>query len=124
MFVDLLIHELRVYRRTGAVDRFGQPVDANPSQAGSLTATYRCRLSGKSGGRVNDERSLDVFEVLHRVFLEPEADVREDDTVSVIDPASGYELMPRAKVWRKGVISDGTGIHHLEVDCKVQRGPQ
>ena len=122
MFADLLIHTLEVYRRSGAVDRFGQPVDSNPSVTGPLTASYRCRLSGKSGGRVNDERSLDVFEVLHRVFVEPTADVQEDDTVRVIS-AEGVEIMPRAKVWRKAHISDAIGIHHLEVDCQVQRGP-
>ena len=128
MFSELLIHELQVYRRSGAVDRFGQPVDANPSQAGPLTATYSCRISSKSGnqigGRVQDEYSHDVFEVNFRVFVEPTADVREDDTVLVLDPRTGFELMPKAKVWRKSTISDMNDVHHLEIDCRAQRGPQ
>ncbi len=128
MFTNLLIHELQVYRRSGDLDRFGQPVDYNPTFAGALTATYPCRISGKSGnqsgGRDTDDYSRDVFEINYRVFVDPDADVREDDTVLVLDPRTSFELMPKAKVTRKSVISDGSATHHLEIDCRVERGPQ
>lgn len=124
MFADLLIHELDVHRRTGQVDRFGQAVDQNPSQAGPLTGTVPCRLSSPKGGRINDERSTDVFEVTHKIFCLPDADVREDDTVVVRDPVSGYVLLAAAKVRRKSPISDAAGIHHLELEAVTQRGPQ
>lgn len=130
MFTNLLIHELDVYRRSGATDRLGQPVDSNPSIVGPLTATYPCRLSSGSGGgrgrggRINDERSLDVFAVNYKVFVMPDVDVREDDTVVVRDPRTGFELSPKAKVFLKSVISDGNDVHHIELDCTVQRGPQ
>jgi hypothetical protein len=128
VFTNLLIHELQVFRRSGDVDRFGQPVDANPTFAGPATGSYPCRISSKSGnqsgGRDTDDYSQDVFEINYRVFVDPDADVREDDTVMVLDPRTSYELMPKALVTRKAVVSDGVAAHHLEIDCRVERGPQ
>lgn len=122
-FADLLLHEAQVHRRSGRTDRFGQPVDQNPSQAGDVTATFPCRLSSGRGGRVNDERSIDVFEVTYQCFALPDADVQEDDNVRVVDPNTGVILLPTAKVKIKETLYDGTGPHHLELLLIAQRGP-
>ena len=122
-FTGLLCHEAVVHRRSGQVDRFGQPVDANPSQAGPATSTFPCRLSDGRGGRVMDERSLDVFEVTYLLFADPDADVQEDDNVQVRDPSTGNILLPTAKVKVKETLYNATIPHHLEMLLVSQRGP-
>lgn len=121
MFAGLLLHTAEVYRRSGDVDRFGQPVDQNPTIVGPLTSSFRCRLTSGRGGRINDERSRDVFEVTYDLFAETDADVMEEDTVKVID-ANGTVLLPYAKVKLKETKYDRTGPHHLELQVVVQRG--
>lgn len=124
MYTELLIHYVDVRRRTGRVDRFGQPIDDNPSKAAvtDLVGTYAGRVYTKSGGLTNEERSRDVFQELRYLHMEPDADVREDDIVTVRD-RDGREVMPAAKVMDKKPIYDGKGLHHLELVLQVQRGP-
>mgnify|MGYP001573210218 CR=1 FL=1 len=119
------MHEVEVRRRSGATDRFGQPVDANPTEGatGALVGRFKCRLDPGKGGLVNQERSRDVFEVRHMLYMEPDADVREDDTIKVTDTRTGTVLLPSAKVKVKGTSYDARGAHHLEVEAWVQRGP-
>ncbi len=122
MFAGLLLHEATVYRRSGDVDRFGQPVDQNPTIIGPVTSTFRCRLTSGRGGRINDERSRDVFEVTYDLFAEVDEDVMEEDTVKVVDPNTGTVLLPYSKVKLKETKYDRTGPHHLELQVVVQRG--
>lgn len=122
-FAALLPHEAVVHRRSGRVDRFGQPVDQNPAQAGAATGTFRCRLSSARGGRVNDERSIDVFEVTYQLFALPDADIQEDDNVLVRDALTGVTLLPMAKVKIKETLYDAGAPHHLELLLVSQRGP-
>jgi hypothetical protein len=125
MHSDLLIHTVEVRRRSGRVDRFGQPIDHNPSRTseGDYVGSYSGRVYTKSGGLTNEERSRDVFEDLRYLHLEPEADVREDDTVRVSD-SDGREVVPWAKVKQKRFIYDRLTLHHLELVLQIQRGPQ
>lgn len=123
MFTGLLPHEAVVYRRSGRTDRFGQAVDQNPAQAGDPTGTFRCRLSDGRGGRVMDERSVDVFEVTYTLFADPDADVQEDDNVKVIDPVTGTVLLPTAKVKLKETLYSSGSAHHLQLVLVSQRGP-
>jgi hypothetical protein len=123
MFTSLLPHEAVVHRRTGAVDRFGQPVDQNPAQAGPETGRFPCRLSSGRGGRVMDERSMDVFEVTYQLFAEADADVQEDDNVEIVDASTGAVLLPIAKVKIKETLYDAGLPHHLELLLVSQRGP-
>lgn len=122
MFAGLLLHTAEVYRRSGDLDRFGQPVDQNPTITGPMTSTFRCRLTSGRGGRVNDERSRDVFEVTYDLFAEVGADVMEEDTVKVVDPSTGTVLLPYSKVKLKETKYDLNGAHHLELQVVVQRG--
>lgn len=121
MFAGLLLHTATVYRRSGDLDRFGQPVDQNPSILGDEIGSFRCRLTSGRGGRVNDERSRDVFEVTYDLFAEIGADVNEEDTVKVTD-AGGTVLLPYSKVKLKETKYDRNGPHHLELQVVVQRG--
>lgn len=123
MFTSLLPHEAVVHRRSGEVDRFGQAVDQNPTQAGAETGRFRCRLSSGRGGRVMDERSRDVFEVTYQLFADPDADVLEDDNVEIVDAATGTVLLPIAKVKLKETLYDSGLPHHLELLLVSQRGP-
>lgn len=125
-FTSLLVHRLEVRRRTGRVDRFGQPVDSNPGKLADapVIGTHACRLTTGSGGLATQERSLDVFVNKHKIFLQLGVDVREDDSVRVLDSRTGEELLPIAKVVDKSTVSDGVGAHHLELDVLVQRGVQ
>lgn len=126
MFDELLVHEVEVRRRSGSVDRFGQPTDSNPTKlsAAAVVATYPCRMTRGSRGRANEERSLDVFADQLELFVAPDADIQEDDALKVTDPATGDVLMPLAIVKLKNLVYDGIGPHHLEVHALVQRGPQ
>lgn len=126
MLADLLIHEVQVFRRSGKRDRFGQQVDVNPSQIdiSTPTATYPCRLSNPRGGLVMQERAVDVFEVRYVIFTATGVDLNEDDSVRVIDPRTDYELLPISKIALKKVVSDGTGVHHLEYEVWSQAGPR
>lgn len=127
----LLVHRVEVHRRSGRTDRFGQPVDVNPTQhtEGQTVATYDCRLSrgrgdGGGGGLAMQERSIDVFETRYVIYTDLDVDIREDDHVRVTDPSSGLVLLPLSKITNKAIASDGVGAHHLELEVRVQRGPQ
>lgn len=115
MFANLLIHELRVYRRSGNPDRFGQP-----AQDHSEWTRYRCRSTNAQGGEQNDERSHDVVLTNHTVFVERGADVRESDLVSVFD-RDGQEVVPAGQVLLKRPVYDGVGSHHIELVIRCQR---
>jgi hypothetical protein len=125
VFEELLVHRAEVRRRTGRTDRFGQPVDSNPSKLtdDDLVGTHPCRATRGKPGLTNEERSLDVFEALHTVFLKPGVDVREDDAVTVVDPVTGETVVPISKVKVKNVVYDGDGPHHIELVVMAQRGP-
>jgi hypothetical protein len=124
-FIDLLLQTVEVRRRSGNLDRFGQPVDINPSKtsAADVVGSYPCRVYTKSGGLVNQERSRDVFEDLRQIFTMPDADIQEDDSLTVTDTLTGAVVLPISKVKLKYVVYDGQGPHHLELDVIVQRGP-
>ena len=71
-----------------------------------------------------DERSVDVFQVTHTLFLALGAGIEEDDAVRVTDPTTDAVLLPLAKVLIKSTASDARGSHHLELTVQAQRGPQ
>lgn len=122
-FDSLLAQTARVWRRAGgsnARDRFGQPVDAW-SQVGD----FPCRIgAAMSGGEQDTERMREVYHLQNTVYLQPDADVHEDDQIQVLDP-NDEEIFPRADVRHRQVVVgyDGTA-HHLECAIEVSRGPQ
>ena len=123
MFSELLIHTVQVYARSGRTDRFGQPVDSNPSQVSATpTSTYPCRAYRKTGGRVMQERSIDVFEKPWMIFTETSADIYEDDIVRVVD-ADGNELLDKSAITYAETVYDGAGAHHKEFTIIEQSGP-
>jgi hypothetical protein len=121
----LLIHQLEVHRRSGKTDRFGQPVDVNPRQntQGELVSLYPCRITRGRGGLTMRERAIDTFETRYCVYTEPDADVREDDAVKVLDALTGDVILPLSKITNKSVTYDGVGPHHLELEIWSQKGP-
>jgi hypothetical protein len=74
---------------------------------------------------VNQERSADVFEVRHMIFLSKDTAplVSESDAIRVVDPLAGVELLPFAKVILKNLVYVNVEPHHVELTVKVQRGP-
>ncbi len=122
--VDLFIHTVEVFRRSGELDRLGQAVDVNPSQyePGTGIASYPCRLDPGKGGLVMQERAIDVFEVRYMVYTHPDVDIREDDALRVTG-VFGEELMPPSKVVLKNFSYGEKLPHHLEILCISQRGP-
>lgn len=131
-FAGLLVHTAVVYRRTGSVDRFGQP-----TRDEALSHSLPCRLSRPSGGEVMQERSHDVVNVTHKLFLDAGADLREDDVVTVVmagqtevdpsDDVSGFDpdswdtAVERAEVKLVSPVWDGVQEHHREVQLTTQR---
>ena len=124
MFSSLLPQTVEVYARSGQVDRFGQPVDSNPRQnkLGRLIGSYPCRVYAKSGGLVNQERSLDVFERVWAMLTELSADIQENDAVRVIAPGGAIEVN-LAVIKDSGVIYTGDKAHHKEFTLLEQSGP-
>ena len=118
-FKVLLVQTLEVYRRSGKIDRLGQPIEPN---LGDPFASYPCRMTSGTGGETNTERSRDLLEVLHTCFVAPEADVREDDTVRIMNP-DATELLALSDVKLKRQVYNGIELHHLELKLEVQRGP-
>ena len=119
VFDQLLIHRADIERRDpGVRDRFNQRTLHN-IVAGS---DVPCRITRGVGGRVNTERSIGVFEVQHEIFFKPDADVNEDDLLTVVD-LDGYTILPPAVVQQTRVAYAGLDEpHHLEVIVLVQRG--
>lgn len=124
-YETFLIHEVEVRRRPDAVDRFGQAVGRNPSQLAAQDPdhTLQGRLDKGRGGYVMNERSADVYEVRHMLFVDKNADIREDDAVTVNDPATGRTLLDMGRILLKNHIYMGTEPHHIECTVSVQRGP-
>lgn len=119
-FNSLLVQTAEVWRRKPGRDRFNNPIEEWAS-----IASYPCRIGATmSGGEQDTERMREVYHLMNTVFLPPEADVREDDEISVLDP-QGAEIFPRAAVRHKQPIVgyDGT-VHHYEVHIEVSRGPK
>ncbi len=123
MFEDLLIHTVEVHRRSGRIDRLGQPVDVNPRQhdQGEPVTTYRCKLTRASGGLTMEERSIDVFQYRWKLYTELGVDIRTDDAVRVLDE-NMVEIMPLSKITNKSV-SAGLSGHDLEFIIWTQQGP-
>lgn len=122
-FADLLVHEVEVYARSGRTDRFGQARDSNPSQISStVLATYPCRAYLKAGGLDMEERNIDVFIRVWSMFVEPTADIREDDVVRVLG-SDGELRVNRAKIKDVEVVYDADGPHHKEIALWEQSGP-
>ena len=67
------------------------------------------------------ERSRDVFDYTHELFLGPDVDVREDDFVRVTS-SSGTVIMPEAHVKLRRLVFDGTTAHHVECLLLAQQG--
>lgn len=115
MFEDLLIQTAVIFRRSGDVDSFGQPKADNEEWG-----RYPCRVTNASGGEQNTERSHDVIITNHTVFLASDADVREDDEVTVVG-TEDEEIVPRGQVTLKKHPYDGVGPHHKEILVTCQR---
>jgi hypothetical protein len=137
-FSGLLIHTAIVYRRqevggTYKKDRFGQPT--RDEAANHLLA---CRCTAARGGEIFTDRMHDVAQATHSLFLEPGADLSEEDVVTVVaspiddvetpfeeDPATVteglHEIVTRAEVLLARVCYDGTGEHHREARISTER---
>lgn len=113
---DLLIQTAVIFRRSGDLDRFGQPEGPGLSEHGR----YPCRATNASGGEQNTERSHDVIITNHKVFVSSEADVREDDELTVVG-INGEEIVPRGNITLMRQPYDGAGPHHVELTVTCQR---
>lgn len=114
----LLVHTAEVRRKTGRADRFGQPVEANPSAAAD--AIYDCRLTMARGGERYQDRSRGVVEEQFRLFLQPDAELFESDRVTVRN-RDGRILVLNADVTYVSAPEDATGPHHIEAKLRSQR---
>lgn len=124
-FDSLLVHRGTVRRRVAGTDRFGDKLEEHVDYATNIP----CRLTVSSlgggfanlGGERLDETSTVVMED-RRVYFPPGVDVREDDTVTVVDPRTGATLVEDANLAFVRRIFDGQGNeHHVEVLFKVWR---
>jgi hypothetical protein len=120
-FADLLQHSATTWRRSGALDEFGQPADVNANSVQWLDSEP-CRMSRTSGGERFTERSLDVIVEMTEIFFSADVDVRESDQVEVRDAGQNV-MLARTSVTLVRVVTDGGGQpHHLEVLCQQIRG--
>lgn len=123
-FAGLLIHTVTVLRRReGPVgeqqkDPFGQPTK-NEAPVHELMG----RCSRASGGERNSDRSRDVIVANYKLFLDAGADLREDDVVTVTDPA-GNIICEKAEVDFCTPVYDGEEEHHREAKLVTQRQAQ
>jgi hypothetical protein len=125
-FEALLIHTVQVYRRSGEVDRLGQPLSVNPRQheidGETLVHTYPCRVDRGKGGLVMNERMIDTFEQTWCMYTLPDVDIITNDACRVLD-GDGNEIVPLSKVKIKSAAADSSRTHHLEFDLWAQSGP-
>jgi len=136
--MGLLTETAIVYRRQQVegsykVDRFGQPTrDEEPHHI------LACRITAARGGEQFTDRTHDVVEATHRLFLDKGADLSEQDVVTVVDAtvdevqgpfeedpstaAEGFnEIVSRARVLLAKRAHDGSSEHHREAKLAVQR---
>ena len=127
----LLIHTLKVYRRTETngvrdTDRFGQELAVNPRQHESdgetLVHTYKCRAYQKSGGLLLNERMVDTFQRYFMVYTEIDVDINEDDALECLG-VDGHSLFGLLKIQSSETKYDSRGPHHCEFVCIEQSGP-
>lgn len=71
---------------------------------------------------VMQERAVDTFEYRYKLYMALDAAITTEDSVSVVDPATGLELLTRAKITNKSVATDGFGGHHYEFDIWTMAG--
>lgn len=117
-YSSLLPHKARVLRRDEQVDRFGQPKDTRYEQGSELP----CRLTTAKGGQMFTERSRDVVQVTHVLFLEVGVDIREDDTLDVFDRETGRQLAQGADVVLVAPVYAAGAEHHVEAKLNIIRG--
>lgn len=119
----LLPHIAKVYRASGSDDRFGQPVNPMDSDV-AVHTTFPCRLvTAKSGGVLDDERTVFVFEDRFVMHAGPGVDCAEDDAVEIVDAAGG-EVLPRSRVKLRRDVWALDELHHTEFDLEARRGPR
>lgn len=124
MFTGLLIQKADVYRRqtdehgNPKTDRFGQP-----TRDEQYSHSLPCRVTSARGGERMQERSRDVIETTHTLYLEAGADIREDDVVEVKGPEGGT-VVQKAQITLVRPVYDGVREHHREVSLSVQRQSQ
>jgi hypothetical protein len=107
VYADLLIHTATVERRVAGKDRFRQPRTQHEPQV-----VLPCRLESAQGkGETFSERSRDVIEVTHKLFLLKGADLREKDLVTVTDP-DGLVLVESGNVVLVKILYDSVTEHH------------
>jgi hypothetical protein len=125
-FEALLIHTVQVYRRTGAVDRLGQPESINPRQhtidGETLIHTYPCRAFMSAGGLRMNERMTDTFERQFTVYTSVDVDIHEDDALRAIG-VDGHIIFGLSKIKDSETKYDSTGAHHCEFTIWEQAGP-
>lgn len=121
-YASLFVHRVRVYRRTGTLDRFGQPVVGEGSH--TLVGEHACRLNEKSGGEAFTERSRDVIQETGTLFVLAGVDIREDDQVEIFDPRNDYVLVSEGNVKQLRRVYDSRSWHHTEATIHVVRGSE
>ena len=117
-YAALLIHTVEVRRRLAGVDRFGQPIEPRADQFAD--ATYPGRLDAGSGGERYTDRSRDVVEFSHRLFLPANVDLFEADKVTVL-AETGDVLVSNADVKEVQKVWDAFGVHHVEAKLQAVR---
>jgi hypothetical protein len=112
----LLIHHVEIRRRTGALDRFKQPIDTMP-----VVATIPGRIDVPSGGERFTERSRDVVIYSHKLFLPAGTELYEADRVTVRRSATGDVLCEDGEVTEVQVVDDSSGPHHVEAKLMCRK---
>lgn len=115
---SLLIHEVDVFTRPPGVDRFGQPRE--PSRSDPPSATYPCRLDESKPREKFDERSRDVVESTHTLFLPSGVVLYESDRVTVRN-RDGKVLVEFANVTGVSEPEDFSAPHHTEAQISARR---
>lgn len=117
MYDELLIHECEVLVRSGAKDRFGQPIE--PTSAANPGQRYACRLTNASGGERWTDRTRDVVVKTYKLFLQAGIELYEADRVTVRDARTGRTLAADAEVTDVTTPDDWQGPHHVEAKISV-----
>lgn len=81
-----------------------------------------CRLNEKTGGLSFTERTHDTLQESGTLFLQPGANIREDDSVEVYDPRTQYALLKDATVAQMRNVYDSRSLHHVECRLTSIRG--
>ena len=136
-FSGLLLHTVIVFRRQVEGESYKKDRLGQPSRDEKESHLLECRITNARGGETINDRSHDLVQVTHKLFLNEGADVNEQDVVTVLDAGIGdveaaqeadpegfaaefHNIVERAEVLLAMRANDGTGEHHREFKLAAQ----